>query len=498
MSDQLDNSAEPEQWAPVDLLERADQLSPQMSLDPGAVLAAGRQKVRRRRALAGGVGALALAGAVGLGGVLDPFTTDAPMVPAAVDWAQGLSVEVLDNQPHPSEVGRTHWQGELRSGEGDARPDLVVTKDGVQLDPIQAEDGPGDVLVYRSGTLVVAVWASPAGSTGERPLWNPGSEWGQGGDFMVDGARLWYASTEFVESADPGLQELYWFSEDAGHAASGAPVESTVLTAGDTRAVVMIDEARGVWGTSARATTIDGNVHIGDLVSGAGTTGWLSGPVVPPPNGGPAPEPADVVPTTIAVLPPGATLTPSDSATTEVVQGRIGSHTVVLASDPTLTGSVPQIEYAVGDQTYNLQSFMESGARTLEVGDVSVQLSGTPDGLQLFVAPGRSTVLPNDALEEGGAVLTAVAGGRLLVVPGWEPADLDDVQVQVTGDPDGWVSPEGAYAGQLFDGTPFVALALDEGVLAEGETVQAVGVAGGDTVAPHDLEEGVHLSALTP
>src|SRR5699024_8501518 len=169
------------------LLDRADELAPTMSVDPGSVLAAGRRRVRRRRATTAGVGALFLAGALWVGSGLLP-TSDEALLPATVDWSDGQSVQVLDNAPHPSEVGRIHWQGELRSSEGDARPELVLTRDGEELDPIAAEDGPGEVMVYRSGTMVVAVWASPAGSVGERPLWNPGSEWGQGGDFTVDGA----------------------------------------------------------------------------------------------------------------------------------------------------------------------------------------------------------------------------------------------------------------------------------------------------------------------
>lgn len=106
-------------------------------------------------------------------------------------------------------------------------------------------------------------------------------------------------------------------------------------------------------------------------------------------------------------------------------------------------------------------------------------------------------MLPNDALEEGSAILTTLDGAQLLVVPGWEPAEPDRAQVQVAGETERWIPADDVHAGRLFDGTPFVALTLEEGVLGEGERVQAVGVTDGATVVPHDLDKGVQLRTDT-
>lgn len=353
----------------VGLLDRAADLSPLMTIDPDAVLTAGRRKVRRRRASALGAGtaALALAGGLWVAGPFAPLSDTSSIAPAAVNWEGGHEAAFLDNQPHSAEAGRAHWEGTLVSAEGEDLPHLVLTRDGEQLDPIAPEEGPGDVLVYRSSELAVAVWASPSGSLGEQVLWNPGLEYGQAGDFAVDGVELWYASAEFRPGTAPGVEELYWFGADAAHAASGATVDSTLLTVDGTRAVVMIDEARGVWATDARPTDrATGQIHVATLSQGAGYTGWLPAPLMPA-AGSPAPALADVVPTSVGVLPPGATLSPEESTSAKLAQGTVGDHPVVLVSDPEVTGGTPPITYRLDGQEHNLQSWVETDSGTIDL-----------------------------------------------------------------------------------------------------------------------------------
>lgn len=507
MSDRTDHTSH-EQLAATDLLDRVAALSPTTALEPEDVIALGRRKVRRRRGSALGLGALTLSGVLWAGAALVPSAPEESLLQPAVSWEEGRQVQLFDNEPHPSEVGRTHWSGELRSAEGDTAPELVLIQDGEQLEPIPAEDGPGDVLLYRTQDLVVAVWASPVGSSGEWPLWTPGMEAGQGGTFTVDGVELWYSSAEFVAGTEPGLQELYWFSADAAHAASGAPVLSTVVSTGDTRAVVMLDEERQVWGTSARATdAATGQVHVSELQAGAGYTGWVPGVAVSPDGGAAAPDERDadlaarasVIPTSLGILPPGAALSPTDSPTTAVAQGTIGAHVVVLAEDATRTMGTPPLRYTLGEREYNLQSWVETGARTLEVAGLEVHVSGTPDGLQLFVGPGEFALVPLEDLSGDRAVVVDARGGHLVVVPGWAPdAHQAALRVQVGGDAAGWVVPDAVHFGALFDGTPLTVIALDAGVLGEGETIQGVGIADGAAgVTPHELEDGVQLSDAT-
>lgn len=474
MSEYLDNSA-------LDLLDRADELAPAMSVDPGAVIAAGRRKLHRRRlSAATGVGAVALVGALWLGGPLNPFAptglTGDPVPAAAVSWQEGVDVELFDNSPNPvHEADRTAWTGQLRSSEGDAFPELVLTRDGTQLDPVAAQDGPGEVMVFTAEGLSVAVWQSPPGSRGEAPLWAPGVHAGQGGTVEIDGAQLQYAAAEIVPGGSGELEELYWFTDDAAHAASGAPLDSTVLVAGDVSALVMLDEARQAWGmTDLRHPTV--RVHVERLVSGAGLSGWIG---------------QDVTATSVGVLPEGGSTPTVTSQTTVLAQARLGTQTAVLAADPTLVTEPPLIRYQSGGEEHDLMSFVQETYRTLDVGTVQLLITAQPTALELRRGD-KSTLIPVEDLTDGHALAAPVMGGHVVIVPGWEPdAAAENLRVLVgTDEKDRWVEAESAYIDILFDGRPLVVLGLDHGILQEGETVRGVGTANtNDDVVSHPLDD---------
>lgn len=461
----------------LDLLERADTLAPTMSVEPDAVIAAGRRKVRRRRGSAAGVGALALAGALWLGTPLNPLApTDAP-APASISWQEGVDAVLFDNGPHPSEQGRTHWTGQLRSGVGDAFPTLVLTRNGEQLEPVDAQDGPGEVMTFHVEGLTVAAWKSPAGSLGEQPLWSDGVYAGQGGSIQVDGSELQYAAAEFVPGASAELEELYWFTEDEGHAASGAAVDSAVLTAGESSAVVMVDEAREVWGTMPLDQTV-GLTHVERLVLGTGLSGWVG---------------QAVVATSVGVLPPGASSPSVGPGTADLVQATVGSRTAVLASDPSMD-MAPVIRFSIDGRERTLESYVQDDVRTLSVAGVDLLVTATPDAIELWRGEKWGIIGVQD-LAEGRAVVVPVLGGHLVVVPGWEPeAEAEGLRVLVgTGDDERWVeaAAEAVYLGTLFDGRSLVVLGLDEGVLANDEAVLGVGEADGDAVDQHELPGGI-------
>ena len=470
------------------LLDRAGELSPLMAVRPEAVIVAGRQKVRRRRASAVGAGTvvLAMAGALWIGGPLDPFTDSQTLAPAAISWHDGVNVDLFDNQPHPSEVGRSHWTGELRSSEGETLPQLVLTQDGKQLEPIQAEDGPGEVMLFRTEGLSVAAWQRPPGSIGEAPVWSPGSEASQGSSIKVGDGKLNYAVAEFVPGATGELEELYWFSQGAGHAASGSVVSSAVLRDGDTSVVVMVDEPRGTWGMVHAEDPVDNFVHTDPLRAHAGVSGWAPGPLMPAEGGDPAPAPADVVPTSVGVLPPGASLSESSEGTTQV-HASVGAHTAVLAADPT-AAAPPPIRFALNGDEHNLSDYATS-VQLVSIAGTDVHVDATPDGLQLFVAPGQVALIPTEDLLGDGAVVGAVGDGQVVVVPGWEPqADATDLRIQVGAEE--WLPVDSALAGTLFNGTPLMVLGLDAPTLAEDVTVARVGVVDGDEITPHELKGG--------
>ncbi|WP_109470974.1 hypothetical protein [Ornithinimicrobium cavernae] len=473
----------------TELFDRAAELAPAMSVDPDAVITVGRRRVRRRRLSAFGAGsvALAMAGALWFGGPLDPFSDPDALQPAGITWQDGVEVDLFDNQPHSSELGRQHWSGELRSGEGDAQPELVLTRDGEQLGPIAAQDGPGDVMVFHADGLAVAAWQSPTGSLGEWPLWTPGMEAGQASSVDVEGSELHYAVAEFVPGAEPGLEELYWFSEDAGYAASGAPVESTVLTAGESTSIVMIDEAKQVWATGAPmpGAAPGLRVHAERMVAGAGLTGW-TGHVA--------------AAAAVGVLPPGASLSRDEGESATFVEDGLGSHTVVLASSPATRATAPVIRFTVDGSVHTLTDYLERDVKTVTVAGAGVQVDSTPNGLQLFVAPGRLALVPSQELDGDSAVLGSVGDGHLLVVPDWEPdGDVEDLRVlrvQRGSDAEQWAPVDSALTTTLFDGTPLIVLGLDGGTLEEGESVVGVGVADGDEVVPYQLKTGVRTGDI--
>ncbi|SOC57095.1 hypothetical protein [Ornithinimicrobium cerasi] len=479
MSEHHDNSA-------LDLLDRADELAPAMSVDPGAVIAAGRRKVRHRQASAAtGMGALALVGALWLGGPLNPFAptglTGDPVPAAAVSWQEGVDVELFDNAPNPvHEADRTAWTGQLRSDEGAAFPELVLTRDGTQLDPLAAQDGPGEVMVFTAEGLSVAVWQSPPGSRGEAPLWAPGVYAGQGGTVEIDGAQLQYAAAEIVPGGTGELEELYWFTDDAAHASSGAPLDSTVLVAGDVRALVMLDEARQAWGmTDLRHPT--GSVHVERLVSGAGLSGWIG---------------QDVTATSVGVLPEGASTPTVTSQTTVLAQAQLGTQTAVLAADPTLVTGPPVIRYQFEGEERDLMSFVQETYRTLDVGIAQLLITAQPTALELRRGD-KSTLIPVEDLTDRHALAAPVMGGHVVIVPGWEPdAAAENLRVLVgTDGKDRWVEAESAYIDILFDGRPLVVLGLDRGILQEGETVRGVGIVDADdSVVSHPLDDVTPLN----
>ncbi|WP_131105261.1 hypothetical protein [Ornithinimicrobium sufpigmenti] len=474
MSEPLDNSV-------LDLLDRADELAPAMSVDPGAVLAVGRRRRVRRRGVsaATGVGAMALVGALWLGGPLNPFApTDltGDMVPASISWQEGVEVHLFDNSPNPvHEAGRTHWTGTLRSGEGDAAPELVLTRDGEQLEPIAAQEGPGDVLVFTVDGLTVAAWQSPPGSRGESPLWAPGVFASQGSAVEIDGAQLHYAAAEIVPGASGELEELYWFTDDAAYAASGTPVASTVLTAGDVQALIMVDEEKQAWGTVDVGRPV-GLIHVERLVSGAGSSGWMG---------------EDVTATSVGVLPQHASAPTADLQTTVLAQAQLGTRTVVLAADPTLITGPPSIRYQAGGETHVLENYVQNDTRTLDVGTVQLLVTAQPTALELRLGE-KFTLIPVEDLENRHALTAPVKGGQVVIVPGWEPdVTAEDIRVLVGTDmEERWVEVTSAHIDALFDGRPLVVLGLDDDALEDEEKVRGVGVDATDAgTVPYRLDD---------
>lgn len=194
----------------------------------------------------------------------------------------------------------------------------------------------------------------------------------------------------------------------------------------------------------------------------------------------------------VGVLPPGASVPAKKDSSGEIVQDTLGSHTIVLTTVSTRTMTAPIIQFSIDGSMHTLANYVAHEAKTLTVAGRKVQVDGTPDGLQLFVAPERLALLPSAELDGDSAVLGSVANGHLVIVPAWEPdADVDELRVQVGSDAKRWVPVDSAVSTTLFDGTPLVALSLDADTLDESETIHGVGALVGDDIVPHELKDGI-------
>jgi hypothetical protein len=241
-------------------------------------------------------------------------------------------------------------------------------------------------------------------------------------------------------------------------------------------ALVMLDEARGVWGATLLGEHL-GPAHVERLVSGSGLTGWMGG---------------SLVTTALGVLPPGATDLAADPGSATLASTPLGSHTAVLAADPSLTDTVPQVRFTLDGEEHVLESYAQDQGRPLDVGSGQVLVTAQPEALELRRGEDYTLMAAED-LRDGTAFTVPVLGGHAVVVPGWAPdAEIEDLRALVGTDGDErWVEVEAAHVGALFDGRPLVVLGLDRGVVGEGETVRGVGVAGEGDVTPHTLTQGV-------
>lgn len=166
------------------------------------------------------------------------------------------------------------------------------------------------------------------------------------------------------------------------------------------------------------------------------------------------------------------------------LQAEVGQHTAVLASDPTSTYA-PSIHFSLDGTEHSLRGYGAS-ADVISAGGKSVQVDAMPDGLQLFLGPGEVAVVPNEELDGNRAVVGDVGGGQIVVVPGWEPeAEAADLRVQSAGE---WLPVDSALSMTSFTGAPLTVLGLNPSTLADGASVEGVGVVDGDEVAPHEPE----------
>ncbi|WP_192796784.1 hypothetical protein [Serinicoccus kebangsaanensis] len=459
----------------VGLLDRAGAHTPPLHVGHDEVVARGRRLRSRRRQTAAGVGALALAGTLWLGIETLPLGGGAP-APASVTWSDGsIDIELFDNGPNPEhEPDRTHWTGRLRTVEGGQHPELVLTRNGGESETIVGEDGPGESEVFRADGITVLVWPVPVDGIAQEVLWTDGVVYGQGGEIEVPGGSIRYATSEHVEGAEADVVELYLVDEQEVRAASGAPVESTLLQTDDMSWVVGLDpEEQILVGTDVARD--DGWAYLLPVVGGAAHEGGVGD--VPSYLVGMLPEGAsDVV-----VSPAGAR---SDVAT-------LAGQQVLLATSEE-GAPLPTVRFVLDGDERELSHYVQSARLELVLADLTLGYGPMPDGLELQ-AGGSTLMLETADLTDRAATVAPHRDGAVVVVPGWAPSDSTrPAQVALEGRGDGlrWVEvdADAAQVRELFDGRPVTLLALDS--LEDGEEVVGIGEAAADgTVTELDLDK---------
>ncbi|OLT43377.1 hypothetical protein BJF86_00825 [Serinicoccus sp. CNJ-927] len=445
----------------VALLDRAGGHAPPLHVSREDVVRRG-STIRRGRRVAAAVSALAVAGVLWFGWAVAPLDEDPVTAPAEVTWSDldldgrlfGLS-------------GETSWNAELRTVEGEEQPELVVSRDGEVLpEPLAAQDGPGDVQVFRTDGLTVAVWLHTEDDTGGQVAWGGRCSLCVGGASDVDGARIGYAAAAAVDGpGDPG--ELYVTSGDTVVTLTGHEVPSLRLSVGGRRFLVFLDEKASQWGV--RGPTDDDRIDVMPTHGGAGMVSGVDGSTS----------------WEVTLVPPEVKAVMSDDRG-ENRSAELAGHQVLLSVGDE-SGTV-DVDVNVDGEPWPAESYVLSQHVEVGVGEPPVTWRSTVEGF-LWLDQGSSTeaLSVEEELADGRAVVLPVAGGTLVVVGGWEPR-AGEVAVRIGDDAGGrWEAATSVRVRELVDGRPVTFLGLPELSATEQAQVTDVGMVAGGARDPEPL-----------
>ncbi|WP_298889241.1 hypothetical protein [uncultured Serinicoccus sp.] len=445
----------------VALLDRAAGGTPPLHVSHDDVVRRG-STIRRGRRVGAAVSALAVAGVLWFGWAAGPLGEDPTTDPAEVTWSEldldgrlfGLSGE-----------GSSTWSAELRTGDGEQPPELVVSRDGEVLpEPLEAQDGPGEIQVFRTDGLTVAVWLRTGDELGQ-VAWGGRCSLCVGGASEVDGTSIGYAATAANGSSDPA--ELYVMTEGAVTTLDGRDVPSLELAVEERRFTVLLDERAGLWGV--RGPEDGERIEVMPAHGGAGTTSGGDGSA----------------PWVVSLVPPEAEAVLGDGGV-EGAAAELAGHEVLVSIGA--DSVVPEVDVVVAGERQPIASYVRAHATEVGVGEPPVTWTSTPQGfLRLDQGPSTEALSVEEELSDGRAVVVPVAGGTLVVVGGWEPA-ADEASVRI-GDGAGgrWEAATSVRVRALVDGRPVTFLGLPELSATEQEQVVDVGVVDEDSPEPEPL-----------
>lgn len=472
----------------VDLLDRAAMVAPPMHVSAGSVLVGGRRRVRRRRLQGAGVAvaAASIAGVTWVGFGQVGGATTARMVPAATTWdtTEPVEVENLFRGLEGTDASFPR-SATLERPRGAAATLTLDYADGRDGAAISGEQLPGGVQVFRGEGVTVVAWVAPDNAEpGSAVVWSNTA--GNGSSASSDSLEIEEGKLEFLAiqhqaDADIRVDDVLFHNEAGVLAASGTPVQSGVLNAGDASLRVFSAPELGVWGSSDPRGLM---VNPGSLVGGyhaqvpTDGRGWGSDDLAGVHGRLPATA------TDVRLIGPAGT--PIDG---ELDTLRLGEDLFAFA---TSSEDSPELAWTASDGSdMTLQNYrdMPPAEQRLTVGQELYGVELTKNRVVLTPVDGRGTILAPST--PGRAHVSLVNQGQVVVVPGWQLPQGAEPQVIIARD-DGsqtWQAPDDIVRPP---GTDVVVLGLDQTVSAKER------VAGLGHVLPDGSRERHDVDVVTP
>lgn len=451
-----------------------------MHLDTGALLEAGKGRIRRRRATGAGLtaGALAMGAAVwgGLAGGGDLLTGPPAIQPAMTVWEQGETVDVTLFRGYQTvDVDQVEhgYDARLSRPDVDGPVILELTDNGAVVERIAAEAPVPGLEVFAGERLTVALWAEPEGVVSSVPLVGPVDPGGPAGRHEgpeISGEQtayaVWPAGVAGLAVPDH-VRDVYLIGRDKVVALSGAGVESAQLRAGGQRVLAWSDPSTGVWGYAVDGQAFPFLQQLGDRP--AQMAGYVAS------EGGFA--------IAVHLLPEGASVRGAQTVDGRLDHAVLGGRAVVLAE--ARSEFAPDVSFRLGQREYTGQTYQDDlltldlGGELLSPAEVLEQRGA----FELLTTSGERSVLTVDAAELAQGLVTRTLDGHPVVVAaGWDAgADvLASARVELDdGTGPRWVAPDDVAQTVLSDGRSVTVLAVD---LTGDDEVLAVGRQDGDDV----------------
>lgn len=459
------------------LLDRAVHHAPPVHLTGEAMLAAGKGRVRRRRAV--GVGGTLAAAAVvaavwgGLGGGSGLLTGTTEIQPATTVWEPGETVEgtlftglqTVDQE----QVGHS-YAAELSRTSGDGPVTLLLSDADDVVEEIASSTPVPGLDVFEGERMTVAVWREPEGVRASVPLVGPRDPGGPANvqHAEVGGEEFAYAvwSADVVPLPEE-VVDVYLLGRRAV-TLSGAPVEWSVSRTAGHRLHAFVGVGRGVVGYA-----VDDEepvlTQLGHQPAQVFSSGGLS---------------TDGTETRVMVLPEGSEVegTPDeDERGVDWIATKLHARPVVMVVREDAGERPPSdVEFTLGGQSWTFSSYAQD-LRQLEVEHVASLevVAGEEPGQVALWRDGSSapevTFVPLDG--EVPTVTHRVAGSLVTVVRRWETGAgvLTESRVEVTQNETAtWVEPADVAQVVLPNGQTVTLLSLPA---EPGSEVTGVGTA---------------------